>query len=596
MSADLNAVLSRFSETTEPIDELEISTALRSLRQIDDMSPPPEDWLAEIMAFEFSDRTWEHDNARSTYYGPTTFFPNQDGTVSDHPSITPAMLKYWQRRASETNNPVMKSRYSDLVWDFSKTVTGKGASVTVAHTTIESTISLAARHAHKHDIDVFRKLQRALSLALGINDSVRVAQVAQCIIDHETAVAEDNKPGLWGYSFDFLLLNKKVPLSTEQENKIITDLENRLKRVADASGDKKPDPWAAQAAATRLASLYRQTNRPDDVRRVLTLYGAAFEKHCETGTPLQISFWLQQVHAVYLQYGLNEDAERIACKIRDVGPDVVADMKEVSYTTEVPAKKLKQYVDGLTEGSLPEVLVRLAAHYLLRKDKVGDQLRDLAGKAPLSFLFGEQPLDHKGRPIANVGSLEDDLDGNIVHQMSQNMVISSSFLHHVLAEIIKKFNMTADNLLDYIYESPLFQDEKRAIIKAGLSAYFEENHLVAIHLLVPQIEEAIRHFIEITGGSVLKQSRDGGLQLKMLDELLRDERVSDVFGGDAAFYFRVVLSDQRGWNVRNNVCHGLLPSQDFNHVISERLLHVLLRLALARPAQEQQTDKNSSPP
>ncbi len=261
-------------------------------------------------------------------------------------------------------------------------------------------------------------------------------------------------------------------------------------------------------------------------------------------------------------------------------------MKTISHEMKISKEEMDRYLRAMTEGNLPIVLARLATHFVPKKDKIEIQLRDLSRKAPLTFLVSRQIQDHKGRPVATVGSLETDLEGNISHQMSQNMVISAIFLSEVLKTVIAKFQLSPDMLLDYLYASPVFHEEKKAIIKAGLSAYFDNDHLLTAHLLIAQIENAIRDVVEMTGGSVLKQSRGGGLQLKTLDELLRDERVTEVFGEDAGVYFRVLLTDQRGWNIRNNVCHGILPLESFNATLSDRIIHALLCLGLVREKED----------
>ncbi|NEG62137.1 DUF4209 domain-containing protein [Pantoea agglomerans] len=74
----------------------------------------------------------------------------------------------------------------------------------------------------------------------------------------------------------------------------------------------------------------------------------------------------------------------------------------------------------------------------------------------------------------------------------------------------------------------------------------------------------------------------GGLHLKTFDELLRDPIVENCFGINASFYLRILLTDQRGWNLRNDVCHGISPADSFNYMTADRLLHVILFLSLAR--------------
>jgi hypothetical protein len=57
-------------------------------------------------------------------------------------------------------------------------------------------------------------------------------------------------------------------------------------------------------------------------------------------------------------------------------------------------------------------------------------------------------------------------------------------------------------------------------------------------------------------------------------------QVQLALGVNIVAYFRVLLSDGRGWNVRNNVCHGLAPVSMLTMVVADRVLHALLVLAL----------------
>ncbi|ELX8347117.1 DUF4209 domain-containing protein, partial [Enterobacter hormaechei] len=134
----------------------------------------------------------------------------------------------------------------------------------------------------------------------------------------------------------------------------------------------------------------------------------------------------------------------------------------------------------------------------------------------------------------------------------------------------------------FIFESPIFEESKRELIHAGLLSYLDKKYISAIHILTPQTEAAIRNLVELTGGATLKKNRQQGLQLRTLDDLLRDKIVEVCMGTDTTFYFRALLTDQRGWNIRNDVCHGISPSSRFNHSTADRIIHTLLCLSQVR--------------
>ena len=74
--------------------------------------------------------------------------------------------------------------------------------------------------------------------------------------------------------------------------------------------------------------------------------------------------------------------------------------------------------------------------------------------------------------------------------------------------------------------------------------------------------------------------------LKTLDDLLREETVVKVLGENVVHYFRVLFTDRRGWNLRNDVCHGITSLAAFSPQMTDRIFHALLVLALLRESEE----------
>ena len=86
----------------------------------------------------------------------------------------------------------------------------------------------------------------------------------------------------------------------------------------------------------------------------------------------------------------------------------------------------------------------------------------------------------------------------------------------------------------------------------------------------------------LTGGSILKRRHEGGFYFISLDEMLRNNHLVKSLGDDIAFYLRVVLTDQRGWNLRNNICHGLSSADLYTKSVVERIIQIFLLLAQLR--------------
>jgi hypothetical protein len=579
----LEEILRRFDEIIEPIDEMDVHTVLRQLQKPDvDVSPHSKETVAEFAAFMFSaDYHWKGEGWNS-YYGPMFGWRDEEGKALHTPDVKQfdvATFAYWEKRAREAKHPVLKVRYADLCWDLQKLVTGVSPHINLARIVIDSTIDVASRRLAKQPVNGRKKLERAMAIALSIGDQQRIEAVRDAVVAYEEAVALDTSAGLWGFSFDLILENKKVPKSPALEAKLVGDLEGRLVRLAELKDGKPVDAWGAEYAALRLAAYYRRLNKPDDVRRVLKIYGEAFERLAETGTGMQASAWLRGVHDHYREFGLRDDAESLLVKVREYSKKSRDEMTAFTDKIEVPKEEMDRYLDSIVQGDLSESLHRLAVRFVPNKDQVADQVKKLRESSPLTSLFSMVIVDSDGRPVSHIGGVEHDLDGRVIHQMSQNMQFGQMFLFLAIDRLRERFPPSADDLAHHLRRSPLFPESVMPILYAGLDAYLRNDHLTAAHLFVPQIEAAVRHLLDLCGGNLWKPHRNGGLMMKNLEDVLREAPVAKSLTENVVLYLRVLLTDQRGWNLRNNICHGNCTTESFGRPMTDRLLHALLVLA-----------------
>lgn len=384
------------------LDEHSVSSALRQLKPEDGQEIDFE-LLSELMAFDFAEDYSHKETGWGTYFGPMMTWSNGDGTFTESPSIqrvTPDMIDYWEARANETQNPVLASRYYGLVWDFKEKISGKKPSHELCRKYISALLLQVNEDYGLHQVYYFKRLRRALTLSIELNDKELIESSKQAIIKAERKYSEDTKPGLWGYSFDLLVGNKKVNLSDSEEAEIIKELELKLQRLTSTENEgKKIDPWAAESAAKKLATYYRKHKQEKEVRRVILSIGAAFDAIMTEGSAMQVSGWYEHLRNLYLQFNLNEEASQILLKLRETGPQVSAELSTISHSFQIPQEKIDKYIKGMTSGSLEDVINRVATQFIPNKKQAKEQIFDLSKSSPLTFMIGHQLLDEKGRVI-----------------------------------------------------------------------------------------------------------------------------------------------------------------------------------------------------
>lgn len=578
MNGKLSELILELDKSQEAMSENDIALRIKNIT-FNDQSMKA---LAEKIAFDFCEDYPDNESSWGTYYGPMIVIPKEDNKVHEYPSITmisKEIIEYWLDRAKITDNSLLKSRYLGLIWDLSIEALGEKADYTVAIDYVNALIDTVDSNLCKHTVDSVKKVTRAYKVASSINNIELIKRSIESAISLEDRIAEDSFPGLWGFCFDLFILEKCRYLSVEQSNKLLADLELRLDR---SLKNNSLTPWISEAAALPLATYYRSKGEMEDVERVIKALGRKFEDSCDGLLSMQAAGLLHHVHEIYINFNMKDDAERIAKKILEYGQGVLDDMQVHTHSVKIEEVELEKFLNNLVSGELSNSLQRIAGCFIPRKNEVEQQVLDLVKSYPISYLFDKKIQSYDGNTIAIIGQPEKDLEGNIVHQLSQNMTIQSYFLRQSFNRLSAVYGDVNQELIDHIFNSPIFEETKREIILVGIQSYLNKDYISAIHLLIPQAEAAVRKLIELMGGSTSKRNRLGGFQLKTFDELLRDENIEKCFDTDVSFYFRTLLTDQRGWNLRNDVCHGICPSTVFNYAAADRIMHVILCLALVR--------------
>lgn len=582
-----------FEDRTELFDEHDVHSAIRHFAAAI-TEELPKKLLAEMIAFGFAENYQDSDTGWGTYYGPMLVMPNKEGQMVESPSIKlvdAEMLSYWSERANQARHPILKARYADIVWDFSRRVTRSTGDPSMARIAVVAYIDSTQKHLNKHDFDIAKKLNRALSLALSINDEALVQKVKETIISSEAYIAANGNIKNRGFSYDLLIEQHRISLTEDEKHQIIASLEQWLSIVSDAANQELFDPFASEEAALRLAKYYRKINDQNKMREALLKYRDAFLEPSKTASSLVASSWLQKIYTTFRQFSLLKEADEIAVQLRKIGAKSKDEMVTITGEMKISKEQLNSFIDDITEGEMEDALSRIASHFFLNKNEVEGRVKEIAKKTVLSNLVTQEIQDYRGMPIAKIGPLHEDLDGHVVFHMAQNMSFSTVFLRPVIERLCSQFKMTPRDISDYLYKSPIFDKAKLPVIETGLKAFLEGNHMVSAHLLIPQIEDALRNLLEMAGGSVYKPRRSGGLLLKTLDEVLRDDTITQIFGDNIAFYLRVLLTDPRGWNLRNIVCHGMCPAIAFNSDMADRVFHALLLLSHIR--EKEKSDETS---
>jgi Domain of unknown function (DUF4209) len=574
-------VLDYFDNLEEKFSDHKISEAIRHVPKTTDNEF---EIKAEGMAFDFSENYRDKDANWGTYHGPLAIFRGEDGKMYESPSIklvTEDMVTYWESRAEKSKHPILKARYADLVWDLKKKICNAKPDYAFALIAIDSKIEIANRDLYEYDIFVITKLERALELALKLKKQEKINLAKEAFFNFEKKLAVDDKPGTWGFVYDSLVQENDIA-TTEEKELIIKSLETRMTHILE---DENIVPTAIEGCVLRLAQYYKANQNKNELTRVLKNFEDAYYKKSE-GSAMRALFSLEKIYEVYIQYEFFQDAERILQQIHEISPRTLDEMQTITFEQEINVIELNDFIENLVSGSIDEASSKLVGYFTPKKAHIENQIRDLAQKAPLTFLARNSVINKTGRKIAEIASLNEEQgpEDRIAYQISQNLSYESHFLGIGIDKLVEKFQLNSELLFKELTKSPAFSDCRKDLLQLGIEQYFNKHYIVSSHILIPQIEHSFRTVLKLSGGFELKtkRSQHGGFEIKPLGAILADQYISNIFGEDTLLYLKVLLVDQRGWNIRNDICHGLISSEYFDKAVADRVLHVLLCLGRIR--------------
>lgn len=583
-------ILERFDSKTEPHSALDIAQALSNKRaKLGDLSE--EEWkvfLAEYSAFYFI-KSLEGISAWGTYFAPMIEWIQGETTVRnpDISQFDAETIAYWEERAQVATNPVMKARYADAAWDFAKVIVNSKPKYEYALLAIDGYIDATDRRFYEDETEAIQWVVRALHLARSVRDDNRVKKVIDTMFAFYQAAIQTKHTRVRIFLFDNLYGESSL-ISTSQEAQIISDLEAVLGRLTVVREPNEFDPHGAQEVAERLVQHYKTQGDKANITRVMKTYGDAFVVMAEMASPMLAMAWLQPIIERYEQEGMKSEAERLRVLQIKKSENADSDMKHYSVEFKMAQNDYDDLVRKLMgHGDLKTTLDNVAVYFIPHADTAKESVREQKTINPLLSMIPITVVDCTGRPVATIGAGDEGDEGDegrIVQQLGRIIGINQIFLSYVTEAVITEFQPNVDDILSVLYQSPLFLESRRSILRAGISAYLSKDHLKGIHILVFQIEEMLRTLLTLMGIPPQKSVRGyyGITDVKNMNDALSDLRVKEVLTEDVWRYLSILYIDRRGMNLRNDLAHGLVSGEAFNQPTADRVFHSLLVLSLLK--------------
>jgi hypothetical protein len=575
-------VIARLDQAGEPVDEHQAKAELVAARN-ELKDPPAAENLgawAEVLAFALAGGT-HGTSPWSTYFRPLGSATRQDGSILYSPDIAGTdaeVVGHWSARAKIIKHPVLKARYADLAWDMSRAIAGSAPDPEMARIAIDAYLASITQGLRKEVNDRFDAALRALDLGLMLGDQPRAEAARRALLElHKEAVTADQ--GLWWIAYDRLIDDKRSGLTDSERDQLVADLEGIVTRRANTSDPKAFDPHATEGAAKRLIKHYRKSGKHDDVKRLSAVVARVFEHFASLGDAMVASAALQTAVNAYRDAGMREESQRARVAMEGKIAQSRDEMKPIAVERTIPKETVDQFLESVIVGNLGTTFARIASEFLQGRQGLEQQIKQMEESSPLAAHIPRSIVGDK-HVAAKVGSVADDPFGHLIHQAAQMVGLSDFWLFHALTHAIEVHQITPYHFATWAGRTKLFDD--LTLIMEGVTAWYDQDFVKAIHVLVPQIEVGLRAIVSQMGKPVTKPHPTiQGVSVAIgMGDMLYAKDVKEALGDDLTIHFMALYADPRGFNLRNDLAHGLLSADRMTMAVASKVLHTLLVLGI----------------
>jgi hypothetical protein len=138
----------------------------------------------------------------------------------------------------------------------------------------------------------------------------------------------------------------------------------------------------------------------------------------------------------------------------------------------------------------------------------------------------------------------------------------------ILQNFLRNIDSNArETLINELVDKSSFVPHNRIkIVTLALNYGFESKFTEAMHILVPQFEHMVRELLKKKGVNTITTDADGTQNEIGLSSLMDRSEIQQIFDIQTIFEIKELFTANTGFNLRNNIAHGLLGDNSINRL------------------------------
>jgi Domain of unknown function (DUF4209) len=492
---------------------------------------------------------------------------------------------------SKTDDPEMKARIADILWICKRQDLERSRPIQMARESVKAYLQSAKKLENVENwMNCYARLKRAAQLASLVDGKknmqmrLEVTEYINNLIDRYAIVENEF---LTGSAMKVLQEDLRKSLSA-----IETDLPSYAKKYAELAAQKA-------VFAENFQDYHKAFYQKKAYRQIEGEWYRIFnDKESECNAMLQLGevevWYAQQAlinnepNSYAVAAGRIENAIAVFKKVEDtfgrrqntfermqeLHKEMLACQKQsmsqmVSISFAEPDvfcdPEMQEVARELVKGkSLREALYSLAFdHRLIHTvEDFEVKAKEEMQSYKLLHLIPTASIDSEGKTKAISGNGGNDLKDKMfqIAKFYQGWY-GLNFIVPACDQICSDHTLTLEDLSFVLHENSFIPKGREPLYIQGLIAGLKGDPVIAAHLLIPQVENSLRHILKQNGSVASK--RETIQDDFLLHEVLSSPDLMSILKEDIIFTLKGLLVERMGSNLRNEVCHGLLDYERF---------------------------------
>jgi hypothetical protein len=490
------------------------------------------------------------------------FFDAKHHTGSPE-NLSEAELTILRGLLPEVSDPELRARITDVLWL-------REGDHLMAETAVESYLKSSSRLAKMAKWHPFlESVKRATNLARSLKNP---NLLAKCVAFIESFLDDSGDGGDSAAAVLMELLQE----FREGDPAKYARLAKQMALIAEKRNDWNSAHWCWTIKAKWHAiENDAEKEREARVRAAKTFERSAEDARSRTQPPpsyIAATAHLRDAIADYRRIGGMQDHVKILqAKLLDYEGHIDEEMGTISVSMDI-TPLVDVATDAVKGKTILQALYALA--FIIDPPKVSDLEKGALDtmKQSFKYLVDEKKVNQDGKVTAKRPAVNPN-DQKTSDVALRSAIMERANMHrHLVAgasiksardQINREHQVRVEELLPLVTYNVFVPPGREKIFAIGLYAGLTGDFLIALHLLIPQLENSLRYLL----------TQRGIITSMLTDELVQDEYplttiiyftdLKEILGEDLTFDLQGVLVDRFGFNLRNRVAHGLINFDEF---------------------------------